>query len=707
MTSDARPKPLPLFWHPHTQILVLIGIGVTILFVIAMLSSTDGHFIPQVVDLYLTCQYAQAMADGHPFVYNVGEAPSTGATSFLHTVLLAVAHKLGCRGEGLLAFAIFSGAVCYIFSIALARRIAVVLAGPREGFLAGLLLALGGPIVWGFLYGADVALTMMLALFLLDRLLCEWHLPSVRGGVIIATLLALARPEGLPIALLLGVAWWRRHSLEGPRNRGWTFLIPSAAGVALLVLNLILTGSLLGSSVAEKSLFANYGLFDALALSSEYLIDVVRGLLLGFFPSQVSIGFSRGWATLFFPPLALIFILLAAATVQRALAWPVRIWLGIVALLYIVYTPNMYMGTHFNRYLMWAFPTLLTLTAVGIGTLARLIARRSQLLDRSVFVSIALICATLGALATVRFAALYAEQAGGIYQRDYAAAVWIQQNLPHGVAMANVATSVEYLTGHRNTNLHGVTSPAFFGNRSAERDAGVFEAWARVPEAERPLYLISSVSAQESYPTLQELASEPPLFQTHSLADDILILRMHYDAVGKNRRPYSPDTLATIGRLTLVDQLNICDNRDEREHAYRWRSRLGNWTLNGTARSDNYSAMDGRGEAVIDAGRAILGSESFQIRAHPGRELVMVMRTSSKISARIMTQSGSREHAIEFPECGFTLRIGNQVAQKILYRPHPGWNEQVVRLEAGLVATPTLQLTLTGRYPSFYYWFYQ
>ena len=35
-----------------------------------------------------------------------------------------------------------------------------------------------------------------------------------------------------------------------------------------------------------------------------------------------------------------------------------------------------------------------------------------------------------------------------------------QGRLPPGAILANVATSVEYLTGHHNMNLHGVTSPA-------------------------------------------------------------------------------------------------------------------------------------------------------------------------------------------------------------------------------------------------------
>ena len=72
-----------------------------------------------------------------------------------------------------------------------------------------------------------------------------------------------------------------------------------------------------------------------------------------------------------------------------------------------------------------------------------------------------------------------------------AAARWIlRSNIPPGTPIANLATSVEYLTGHRNLNLHGVTSPAFFGDHAAEREADAFEGLGRLSPPDRPPYLI-------------------------------------------------------------------------------------------------------------------------------------------------------------------------------------------------------------------------
>src|SRR5262245_29549942 len=257
--ATQSPRDSRSFLQPR-PIVVVAALGVVMAFVGAMLAATDGHFVAQVTDLYVSCQYAKAMAEGHPFQYNAGEPGSSGATSFLHTVLLAVAHALGARGEGLVAVAILMGSVLFVASALLARRIGLLLRAEREAFLAAGLVVLGGPVVWGFLYGADIALFMFLAIWLLERLLVEWPQGRLGGSVAAAALLALARPEGLVVAPLLGIAW----SLGPARSRrGFSRLLPwlpAFAGLGVLVVQRWATGRWMGTSFSEKSLFANYSL---------------------------------------------------------------------------------------------------------------------------------------------------------------------------------------------------------------------------------------------------------------------------------------------------------------------------------------------------------------------------------------------------------------------------------------------------------------
>jgi hypothetical protein len=700
----ARAAASPLLRAPLA--LALLAVASALMFLSFMFAATGVRFVPQTVDLYLVCQYAKAMAEGHPFRYYAGDPATTGATSLLHTAALAAAHKAGLRGEGLVGFAVVTGGLLLIASTEMARRVGARLGGERTGWLAGGLVALGGPVVWGFLYGSDIALFMTLALWLLLELCGGWPAERVGRVALVGALIALTRPEGLLIALVLGAAslapGHRRD--RAARALAWTPLL-AAAGV--LALNRVATGSWLGTSIADKSLVATYGVPDALALVTDFLVDVVRGLLLGFYPSQTPIGFTRGWASLFFPPAGLLLVLLALAR-SGTRARPVRLWAGTVALVCLLVAPNMFMGTHFNRYLLWAFPGLLVLVAVGLHALSTLLARGDAALDRRLFTAGALLFLVLGGLSTVRFAVMYGDLAGQVARRDLAAAEWIKRELPPGTAIANMATSVEYLTGHRSLNLHGVTTAEFLGNRPAEREAGVLEALGRLPAAERPALMMATESALQGAPVLRELTVEPALFRTASFTDEIVILRMQYGPLDGNDEPQTPEAKAAVQGLTRVDRLNVCDTRDEAGHDYDVASSSGTVRFAGAARVDRYAPPEGSAALrLADAGRAVRGHERFTVATRAGRDLLVVMRTASTARANIWSAAGATAYDLEFPEAVIALRVNGQPAGTSTFRPRPGWDELLLKVDAGRVAGPRTTLELSGRYASFRYWFYQ
>jgi len=689
------------------QLLAALAAAIALLFLASLLAATQGHFIPQVSDLYLVCQYARAMAEGHPFRYNLGDPPTTGATSLLHTALLAAAHAAGFRGEGLIAFAILAGAVFLGAAVLRARNAGATLGGPRVGLLAGGLVALGGPVVWGFLYGSDVALAMLLSLWLFERVLSEWDGPSIRWSVVAATLLALTRPEALLTGLALGLAWSLGPARGARGARRAVAWLPAATSLAVISLYRLVAGSWVGTSVADKSMLANFGLADTAALVSEYLLDVLRGLLMGFYPSQAPVGFSRGWAPLFFPPLGLLLVICAVALAPARFRTPLRAWTAIVAAVWIAMAPNTFAGVHFNRYLLWALPSLLVLCSSGLDRLTRLLSPTDEARESALFRAGAALLLASGLLSTLRMAALYGEMGGEIYRRDVAAARWIGANLPPGTAIANLATSVEYLTGHRNVNLHGVTSAAFAGNRAAEREAGVFESLSRLPPADRPAYLLTTVSTQASLAALPELVDGAPLFQTTSFADEIQVFRMRYDLVGRSALPRLPRSLAAVAGKEEVDRLNVCDSADEASHAYSFESRLGNLRLHGTARVATYASPDIPAEKVIDGGRVIMGHESFDIRTRPGRDLVAVLRTAAEASAVVYRAAGNGVLPLEIAEAGISLKVDGEDVARLGFHPRAGWDEAVLRVPGGAIRHERSRLTLSGRYAAYYYWFYQ
>jgi hypothetical protein len=688
--------------------LVLLGAAVAAAFVSLMLLETGGHFAAQVSDLYVVAQYARAMAEGHPFRYNPGDAPTTGSTSLLHTAVLALAHAAGARGEGLVAFAVLLGAASLVASVPLAMRVASRLASRREGFLAGALVALGGPVAWSYLYGSDIALFLFLSLLLLDRWLAWWDGGSPAGLGVAAALAGLARPEGLLLGAALGPASLLRRAAAG-RRRWSDRLLPwsgLAAGLLVLALQRALTGTWTGTSVSGKSLLTSYGPVEALSIAAKYLVDVLRGLLLGLYPAEAPIGFWPGEAAFVFPPLGLALVLVgvaAAPPVRRRAAF---LWLGAVALAFVVAGPNAYAGVHFNRYLLWAFPGLLAFTAAGLGAACRLLAREDERLERTLFFSAAGLFVTLAALSTARFAAYYAESAGGIWRRDVAMAAWIGGNLPPGVAIANVATSVEYLTGHRSLNLHGVVSAEFAGGRALDRDANVLEQMRAVPPGRRPPYLLVGRAQLEGSDLLRAFAAGPAVHEAAGFGDDdLLLVPTRWDVLDRGASPLVAAAVAAVASLTEVDRLNVADPADEAAHAYAVDSRLGTAPVGATV---SFGPPPGGGPEIADGGRVVLGGESFTVRAtRAGRDLLVVLRTRDPAEARVLRARGATTSTFAFPATSLTLAAAGRTVARLDLANVEGWNEHVLRIPGAAVTEGSTRLALTGRYASYRYWFYQ
>ena len=315
----------------------------------------------------------------------------------------------------------------------------------------------------------------------------------------------------------------------------------------MLVLNRVATGSWVGTSIADKSLVATYGSTEALALVTDFLIDVVRGLLLGFYPSQAPIGFSRGWAPLFFPPLGLLLVLLALAR-PAPRAWGRAAvgghWSAVCAA---------GRAQHVHGHPFQSLPALGLPRPAGPGgrraaraehaaRTRRHTARRSASsppAPRSSWCS--------GAVHPPLRRRSTATWRATSHRRDLAAAEWIKRELPPGAAIANLATSVEYLTGHRSLNLHGVTTPGVprqpAGGARGRRVRGARRA-SPPPSARRSSWPPSPPC--EGAPALRELVVEPALFRTSSFSDEIVVLRTQYGPLDGADEPRLPETLEAV-----------------------------------------------------------------------------------------------------------------------------------------------------------------
>jgi hypothetical protein len=95
------------------------------------------------------------------------------------------------------------------------------------------------------------------------------------------------------------------------------------------------------------------------------------------------------------------------------------------------------------------------------------------------------------------------------------------------------------------------------------------------------------------------------------------------------------------------------------------------------------------------------------VRTRAGRDLIIVMRTADSATAGVMRASGGGQFPMEIPEAGIILRADGKSVGRVTFRPRPGWDEQVFRITADRLQDGYTRLELSGRYASFYYWFFQ
>ncbi len=216
-----------------------------------------GHFMLPLDDSYIHLQYARMLAEGHPYVYSPGTAPSGGATSPAWVALLSPAFLLGAKGVVGAVWSYVLSTLIFMGSALAVRALVARLASPVEGLFAAALLILNGHLVWNFLSGME---TGLFTLLILTALLCasRWRdggsLPWRRVGYVALALLPLARPEGFLVVVTV-VGWMCAQKGESPRSwlfRGALLSMPGLLNLAALS---VLTGEWKPAGMVAKGLF--------------------------------------------------------------------------------------------------------------------------------------------------------------------------------------------------------------------------------------------------------------------------------------------------------------------------------------------------------------------------------------------------------------------------------------------------------------------
>ncbi|MFW6303689.1 MAG: hypothetical protein ACOC2L_03630, partial [Candidatus Sumerlaeota bacterium] len=272
-------------YTPGRILIILLGAGfllVAIFSVIARNYSESGHVTMPQYDSAIYMQYARAIAEGHPYRFNESDPPSTGSTSHLYPLVLAVPYILGAKGDALVTAGFFLGALCYLGIIALVYLIARKLV-PDLAVVAALIAGvLNGHALFACIGVTDVGLYAVVALSVISAALYRyWKLAAL--GLVIAV---FTRPEGAVLsATFFATGLVAFLVKKDERKHALPLLIVGAVGilavVAMLGLNYLLTGITTFHSVLSKSRGLYYPPSESLFISLNDGGKIIREFLFG------------------------------------------------------------------------------------------------------------------------------------------------------------------------------------------------------------------------------------------------------------------------------------------------------------------------------------------------------------------------------------------------------------------------------------------
>ncbi|HEX7880063.1 MAG TPA: hypothetical protein VF720_11675 [Candidatus Eisenbacteria bacterium] len=675
---------------------------------VAMLLATGGRWSLPLDDAFIFFQYARQFASGHFFQYNGGDAPSGGATSVATLLIDSVGWLIGFRGDGMVVFALLSGAVGLTLSLVAAWRLGKAL-GMERPWWAAALVGLNGPLLWGLFAGMDLPLYVASILWTLASWAEESNEGTGRRRTITwAALAAASRPEGLVFAvlvtaLLLVEQATRRR--EGDAARGNPFLpfLPIVAGLVPALILYLFTGRATPTSLAVKGVLGAPGMDMGTFLGGaiEYFASIVRDIFLGFEgadPQRLQ-GNNASGVLLYLAPLTLVLWFVGCLPgVAREVSHrrPGPCLLGALALLSALGVASLVVprAWHWHRYLIPSYALILPFAALGLERIGAGLGRLAPDARPGVVQHVtgaAWLILTLPG--TFYFLLAFAQNSADIEFQQRTLARWCRANLPKEARLGvNDAGALRYDGIHPILDFEGLVSPSLTESRR-QGVASLWEALERLPESGLPTHLVV-------YPNWYD----PALLRPHRLLRQQRILRQtiaggnpmnvyeaDWELLRSGDLPAESDITAPLAERRLVDRVDVADRVNEKEHRYVYRAAEGVYQ---EMLELQPGGPDGRN--IIDGGRLISDGESFELSGlSPGREAVLVARSRGGFRVTV---------TVDGEEAGEWLEPG---------RAGANWVESSFTVRGGLIRGARARFDVriteshTAPWSIFHYWLYQ
>ena len=678
--------------------------------------TTGGEISLPLDDSFIYLQYARAIAEGHPFVYTPGNAPTTGATSLLWPFLLAPPHFLRLGPHAAIAWSLTLGAAALWLSAQLMARLGHMLAGTLGMLLAFLLFLRSPHLLWGYMTGMEIALY---ATVLLGSLLL--YLREREGGVFprlrwMLFLLAASRPEGAILSGVFGIAMIldRRRAARTGAVASWfhpALLLPFVAAALPFLVNLAVSGSIESTSSQAKSILAEphpdvrrQFLLDSpkvwLSILQAYLswLQLEPGMVMVpryWIPSAVALALFA--LTSFVPrrrPWAdgrVILLLFPAAILVDSLpvAWPV----------------------HLYRYQQGFYPVVLLGLAAGVARAAKVAWTR---LPRAAGIPAAalVLAGPLWAWSPIFTEAydqvpeFYGQNCENILHQQVTVGRWIARSLPRDAVVAmNDAGAIAYYGNRSTVDLIGLTTEGFA--KAYRSGIGcMFEKLRRLPPRRLPTHF---AIYPEWFPYLQASGVlGPEIYRAHLVhntisgeADKVVYPARWTDVIHADSLALPHPEIAGARRR---DRLDLAWLDDEKAHAwvaygYEFDERRSRWRDRPSVilRDVLRQYTPGGGRPVTDAGRKVFAWERFRVSVEPGKDAVLIARTDAWYANRL------------------TVRVDGAAAGLwTVARSETAWVEPSFRIPGTFLHRPDAGIEIQredpkdgGDWAPFHYWIYQ
>jgi 4-amino-4-deoxy-L-arabinose transferase-like glycosyltransferase len=424
---------------PWLVSLLLVGCLTLAIFALNAYDFTDGRGGAPLDDAWIHFQFARNLARGDGLSFNPGQ-PTSGSTAPLWTLLLAAVYFVG--GEFPVAGQALSAA-CFLAALAATYEVGKRLTDSRwAGWLASVVVAINGRMVWAGLSGLETCLFATLTLLAIgahvsDRAARRYRLRTAA----LFGLAALSRPEGylffaLALADLLFALivqeqepWrtrWRRFPIL-PTLLFATIVLP------YLIFSLHTSGHLLPNTYRAKATVNLLPDRDFLSLTAKYLI-LDNPLLLPFF--------------LF----GLILLIERASLLS--------LWSAGLPLVYAFLHAVLYQH---GRYLIPLIPCNAVIGVVGLLGARQMAVRRGWRWRGSqtrlaILVSLLVVAGTAWRLPTM--ASLYAWNVDNVNEMHVALGHWVAENTPPDAVLAlNDIGAITYVSERPVVDLAGLVTP--------------------------------------------------------------------------------------------------------------------------------------------------------------------------------------------------------------------------------------------------------